>query len=72
MRWRLISGYLTSLSGARLVYVQPNVVISEDDGRPAPGGNFSPLITTQYVARSGAKNAEPSSSEDCALVFRGI
>ena len=52
--------------------VQPNVVISEDDGRPAPGGNFSPLITTQYVARSGAKNAEPSSSEDCALVFRGI
>ena len=54
------------------VNVQPNVVISEEDGRPAPGGNFSPLITTQYVARSGAKNAEPSSSEDCALVFKGI
>ena len=55
--------------------VQPNVVISvisEDDGRPAPGENFSPLITTQYVAGSGAKNAEPSSSEDCASVFKGI
>ena len=41
------------------VNVQPNVVISEDDGRPAPGGNFSPLITTQYVARSGAKMLNP-------------
>ena len=54
------------------VSVQPNVVISEDDGRPAPGENFSPLITTQYVAGSGAENAEPSSSEDCASVFKGI